>query len=89
METIGDSYVAVCGLPEPRHDHAVVMVRYACDCRDKMSELAHKLGKTLGPDTGELTLRFGLNSGPVTAGVLRGERSRFQVSGVGSQVVGS
>jgi len=25
-------------------------------------------------------MRFGLHSGPVTAGVLQGERSRFQVS---------
>jgi hypothetical protein len=63
---------------------------------------------TLGPDTGDLTLRIGLHSGPVTAvscnvtavrilvthdrfltftsvnfgkGVLRGERSRFQLFG--------
>ena len=33
----------------------------------------------LGPDTGELGLRVGLHSGPVTAGVLRGERARFQL----------
>lgn len=35
----------------------------------------------LGPDTGELSMRFGLNSGPVTAGLLRGDRSRFQLFG--------
>lgn len=76
VETIGDSYVAVCGLPEPRADHAVVMARFARDCREKMIELTRKLEKSLGPDTGDLKLRFGLNSGPVTAGVLRGERAR-------------
>ena len=27
VETIGDCYVAVCGLPEYRKDHATVMVR--------------------------------------------------------------
>lgn len=27
------------------------------------------------------SMRFGMNSGPVTAGVLRGERSRFQLFG--------
>jgi class 3 adenylate cyclase len=26
VETVGDCYVAVCGLPEPRQDHAVIMV---------------------------------------------------------------
>ena len=36
---------------------------------------------TLGPDTADLSMRFGLHSGPVTAGVLRGERSRFQLFG--------
>lgn len=36
---------------------------------------------TLGPDTGDLNMRMGLHSGPVTAGVLRGEKSRFQLFG--------
>lgn len=29
VETVGDSYVAVCGLPEPRKDHAVVMAQFS------------------------------------------------------------
>jgi class 3 adenylate cyclase len=65
-----DSYVAVVGLPT-RKDHAVVMVRFASDCRDAMMIVTRKLEVTLGPDTGNLELRFGLHSGPVTAGVLR------------------
>ena len=81
VETIGDSYVAVAGLPDPHKDHAVVMVRFARDCREKMSDLTKKLEVVLGPDTGDLRLRFGLNSGQVTAGVLRGERARFQLFG--------
>jgi len=81
VETIGDSYVAVTGLPEPRVDHAIVMAKFARDCRERMTELTEKLGTTLGPDTSDLQLRIGLNSGPVTAGVLRGERSRFQLFG--------
>ena len=81
METIGDCYVAVAGLPEPRQDHAVVMARFARDCMQKMNEITKKLEVTLGPDTGDLTVRIGLHSGPVTAGVLRGEKSRFQLFG--------
>ena len=47
----------------------------------QMKILTKKLEKTLGPDTMELDLRVGIHSGPVTAGVLRGERSRFQLFG--------
>jgi class 3 adenylate cyclase len=46
-----------------------------------MNELSHQLETTLGPDTGDLSMRFGLHSGPVTAGVLRGDKSRFQLFG--------
>jgi class 3 adenylate cyclase len=81
VETIGDSYVAVTGLPEPRKDHAICMVKFARDCRKQMIELVQKLELTLGPGTADLEMRFGLHSGPVTAGVLRGQKSRFQLFG--------
>jgi class 3 adenylate cyclase len=81
VETIGDCYVAVVGLPAPRKDHAVVMARFAQDCLSTFSMLVKQMEVTLGPDTGELALRTGLHSGPVTAGVLRGEKSRFQLFG--------
>lgn len=32
-------------------------------------------------DTKDLAIRVGLNSGPTTAGVLRGEKARFQLFG--------
>lgn len=81
VETVGDCYVAVAGLPDPRKDHAVVMARFARDCMHAMRDLTKTLEMTLGPDTGELEMRMGLHSGPVTAGVLRGDRSRFQLFG--------
>ena len=57
------------------------MARFARDCMTKMNQLTKKLEVQLGPDTTELAMRFGLHSGPVTAGVLRGERARFQLFG--------
>ena len=51
------------------------------DCLNKMNQVTKSLEISLGPDTGDLSMRFGLHSGPVTAGVLRGERARFQLFG--------
>lgn len=88
IETIGDCYVAVCGLPSPNPDHAVVMARFAADCRTKMKTLMEDLDLAPRNDAGasaplstNLRLRIGLHSGSVTAGVLRGDKSRFQLFG--------
>jgi len=81
IETIGDSYVAVCGLPEPRKNHAVAMARFAFECIKKMKEKTQELELVLGPGTADLDLRIGFHSGPTIAGVLRGEKARFQLFG--------
>jgi class 3 adenylate cyclase len=81
VETIGDCYVAATGIPEYRADHAVLMVRFATVCLHRITELTMTLQSALGPGTEELAMRFGIHSGPVTAGVLRGEKSRFQLFG--------
>jgi len=46
-----------------------------------MKELMSDLESSLGPDTADLTIRIGMHSGPVTAGVLKGERAHFQLFG--------
>jgi class 3 adenylate cyclase len=82
VETIGDCYLAVTGLPTPQKDHAVVMSLFAHECKRKMKLLlVQELRNALSGDLSSLALRFGLHSGPVTAGVLRGEKSRFQLFG--------
>jgi class 3 adenylate cyclase len=81
VETIGDCYVAVTGLPTPQDAHAVAMCRFSSSCNTKMNQMMHILVEKLGPDTANLSMRFGLHSGPVTAGVLRGEKARFQLFG--------
>lgn len=81
VETIGDCYVAVTGLPEPNDDHAAMMCRFALAIRLTMRDACKRLESILGPGTADLSLRIGVHSGAVTAGVLRGEKSRFQLFG--------
>jgi Adenylate and Guanylate cyclase catalytic domain len=57
------------------------MAKFAMDCLTVMNQVTERLVLELGPDTNNLTLRVGLHSGPVVAGVLRGDRSRFQLFG--------
>jgi Adenylate and Guanylate cyclase catalytic domain len=59
VETIGDCYVAVTGLPEPQSSHATIMARFAWDCKNKMTEMTRELEVTLGPDCSDLMMRFG------------------------------
>ena len=73
--------MAATGLPSPQEEHAVIMCRFASDCLSRMQTLCASLAETLGEDTASLSMRIGLHSGPVTAGVLRGEKSRFQLFG--------
>jgi class 3 adenylate cyclase len=63
------------------------MVKFAADCRAKMNLLTIQLETTLGPGTADLKLRLGLHSGSVTAGVLRNDKSRFQLFGDTVRVV--
>ncbi|CAB9515639.1 Receptor-type guanylate cyclase gcy [Seminavis robusta] len=81
VETIGDCYVAAAGLPEEQEDHAVRMIKFARDCRLVMSQKLDQLVDTLGADTADLGMRVGCHSGSTTAGVLRGERGRYQLFG--------
>ena len=77
----GDCYLAVCGCPQAQKSHALIMAKFAGDCLLKMDGATRDLAETLGEDTRDLQLRVGLHSGPITAGILRGEKSRFQVFG--------
>lgn len=81
VETVGDCYVAVSGLTNQQENHAVIMGRLARECMHTAHALTKQLSLTLGSDTAELSLRIGIHSGPVTAGVLRCERSPFQLFG--------
>jgi Adenylate and Guanylate cyclase catalytic domain len=62
VETIGDCYVSVAGLPEPQANHATIMARFAWECKNKMTEMTRELEVTLGPDCSDLVMRFGESS---------------------------
>jgi class 3 adenylate cyclase len=63
IKTVGDAYMAVCGMPVQVPDHAVRMVRMAIRMVHITREHAmeHKVN---------MKLRVGINSGPVVAGVI-------------------
>ena len=63
IKTIGDCYMAVCGLPRPCNGHAEKMACMAL----RMIEATRQYGDQKGL---KLRLRIGLNSGPVVAGVI-------------------
>jgi len=63
IKTIGDAYMAVAGLPEPRADHAEAVADMALGLRDGFTRLMEDLGL-------DLKVRIGIHSGPVVAGVI-------------------
>jgi adenylate cyclase len=63
IKTIGDAYMAVCGLPDPCPEHAERMMAMAV----RMLQLTKESGAELGVP---LQLRIGVNSGPVVAGII-------------------
>jgi class 3 adenylate cyclase len=63
IKTIGDAYMAVCGLPEPCADQTERMVTMAL----RLMEIAREFGENRGTP---VRLRIGINSGPVVAGVV-------------------
>jgi adenylate cyclase len=63
IKTIGDCYMIAGGLPEPRADHAVAAAEMAFAMLDIVAEMAVRTGEPL-------SVRIGIHSGPVVAGVI-------------------
>ena len=82
LSTVGDCYIAATGVPYPRDDHAVLLVRFAECCRRKANEVLKRLSEQNGmEDVSMLNIRIGIHSGTVVAGVLRGNKARFDLFG--------
>jgi len=63
IKTIGDCYMLVAGVPEPRVDHAVAVVNVAFAMLNALQAINLQHGT-------HLQVRIGINSGPVVAGVI-------------------
>jgi len=74
IKTIGDAYMVVAGVPEPRPDHAQAAANFALDLLAEMARLCRDLG--LGLD-----LRIGMATGPVVAGVIGRRKFAYDVWG--------
>ena len=74
IKTIGDNYMAVAGVPTPRLNHARTATKLALD----MIKVAGRLHSRLPVP---FSIRVGLHSGPVMAGVIGTRRFAYDVWG--------
>lgn len=74
IKTIGDAYLAVCGLPDPVEDHAERAADFALDLLAAIEEL----GSTVWPG---LRLRIVVHTGPMVAGVIGRTKFAYDVWG--------
>jgi adenylate cyclase len=74
IKTIGDAYMVAAGLPEPRDDHAIVLVRMGLRMRDALDRLNEEQGLALA-------VRIGVHSGPVVAGVIGKRKFSYDLWG--------
>ena len=74
IKTIGDAYMAVAGLPEPRDDHAQAIARLALAMRKAVGEVSQSYGE-------DLRIRIGFHSGHVVAGVIGMHKFAYDVWG--------
>lgn len=74
IKTIGDAYMAVAGLPEPRHDHAQAIARLALAMREVVGEVSRRHGE-------DLRIRIGIHTGNIVAGVIGMHKFAYDVWG--------
>lgn len=75
IKTIGDAYLAVSGLPTPNPDHATDVVAAAIEIRDFMEQRKLELGE------GTFSVRLGINSGSVVAGIVGVTKYAYDIWG--------
>ena len=74
IKTIGDAYMAACGVPTPNENHAEIMLKFAIGMYKDLAEY-NKTAKI------KFNIRIGLNSGPVIAGVIGQNKFIYDIWG--------
>lgn len=70
IKTIGDAYLAVCGLPNEVEDHAVRITKAAIEIKEFMDT-----------NKGKFQIRIGIHSGPVVAGIVGVKKFAYDIWG--------
>lgn len=74
IKTLGDAYMVVGGIPNPRHDHAHAVAHMALAIPGVLAEISQQYGKSL-------SMRIGINSGAVIAGVIGASKFSYDLWG--------
>src|SRR5690606_26795518 len=74
IKTIGDAYMVASGIPEPSPDFAHRLARMALAMQDAIEELRTETGH-------DITMRMGLATGPVMAGVIGRRKFSYDIWG--------
>lgn len=74
IKTIGDAYMVVSGLPTPRHDHLEALVEMAFEMQVVMENFHQKR-------LCKFSLRIGINTGPVIAGIIGYKKFSYDLWG--------
>jgi class 3 adenylate cyclase len=74
IKTIGDAYMAACGLPEPNTNHAENIAKAAFEMLQAVNSFNEDSGY-------RLELRIGINTGEVVAGVIGEQRLLYDLWG--------
>jgi adenylate cyclase len=74
IKTIGDAYMVVGGLPTPRPDHAEAIAEMALDMQREVAQFTFEDGETL-------SIRIGIHTGPVIAGVIGARKFSYDLWG--------
>jgi class 3 adenylate cyclase len=74
IKTIGDAYMAVAGVPEPRPDDVEVAAQMALAMRDEILRLRW-------PSGDPMSVRIGMATGPAVAGVIGTRKFAYDLWG--------